>query len=489
MNKQEVLLIDPKLLEVNSQVGEFYSTPENYNEIKLSIINSGILEPLVVSSDNVIISGGIRHQVALELKMETVPVIYSDKSSDLPLTILHNQQRIKKYSEILNEYEQLKQKYSIIPGARTDLNKDLKQNKESLDKSIPITKSKLSRLISINRMSNDLYGVENEKTKKIWEDIDSRKKSVDSVYKSLLKRTKEKENESVVPKEYPFIKNNVKIYNKSCELMSDVESESIACVISSPPYHLFDVDYGNGKDERGREKSVDEYIKNLVNDYQDCKRVLNNDGSLWVNINDCVRNSGYSAVGHRFVLAMIENGWTYNDELVWIKRNPTYTHIKGGGGRSVRAHEYIFQFTKSKDFYYDTDWMKYVEDDSKSTIYGCGKDGAKLLSSLNFRDGILKTNVANIEKFRRECKEKKGFNLTHSATFPIDVPTVCLLSTSRPFCDTILDTHSGTGTTGESALIFGRNYIGYELNPEFIMASEVRLSKYFTDTNEFKQAA
>ena len=167
MKKNEVFLIDPTEIKVNALVSRFYSTPENYNEIKQSIINSGIREPLIVGQDCIIISGGLRHKIALEIGLSEVPVIYSEDVSEHSLTVVHNQQRIKRYSEVLNEYELLKQKYSITQGARTDLNEDLKQQKESLIKSIPLSESKLSRLTSIKRMANELYGDEDEKTKKI----------------------------------------------------------------------------------------------------------------------------------------------------------------------------------------------------------------------------------------------------------------------------------------------------------------------------------
>lgn len=483
MKKQEVLLIDPRELKVNPHVGQFYSIPENYEGIKQSIEKLGIQEPLIVGKDGFIISGSLRHKIAIEIGLTKVKVIYSEESSDQSLTVIHNQQRIKKYSEILKEYELLKNKYSITQGIRTDLNEDLKQQKESLIKSIPLTQSKLSRLTSIKRMANELYGEEDEKTKKIWDEIDSKVKSVDGVYKSLLNKTKKKANKLVVPDFYELIREKAKIYNKSCASMTEVESNSIACVISSPPYYDMR-DYGNGEDERGAEKQVIDYINGLVNDYEDCRRVLKDDGSLWVNINDCVRKSSYNAIGHRFVLAMIEKGWNFNDELIWIKSNPTYTF----GDRSVRSHEYIFHFTKSKEFYYDETWMQSEFENSESTILGCGGGNAKLRSAIDFREGVLKTNGANIEKLRRDCMDEKGFNLTHSATFPLEVPTICILSSSRPG-DTILDCHNGTSSSGESALLYGRSYVGYELNPEFIMASEVRLKNYLLDEDELEIAA
>ncbi|MBU3713849.1 MAG: site-specific DNA-methyltransferase [Ferruginibacter sp.] len=111
------------------------------------------------------------------------------------------------------------------------------------------------------------------------------------------------------------------------------------------------------------------------------------------------------------------------------------------------------------------------------------------LEQASYPDKLSVSWVAiNIEKLRRECYKDKKFHLTHSCTFPIHVPTICMLTTSK-IGDVILDCHNGTGTSGESALMFGRNYIGYELNPEYIMGTEVRLKKFNTGRNELMQAA
>ena len=81
-----------------------------------------------------------------------------------------------------------------------------------------------------------------------------------------------------------------------------------------------------------------------------------------------------------------------------------------------------------------------------------------------------------MDNLRKKCVAQ-GFHLTHGAAFPITVPLILLLSTTQPG-DTVLDIYSGTATGGEAAAMTGRKYIGYEIKPEFIMASEVRLSEY-----------
>jgi DNA modification methylase len=191
-----------------------------------------------------------------------------------------------------------------------------------------------------------------------------------------------------------------------------------------------------------------------------------------VNINEKVENGAYQGVVHEFVYKMIKNGWKLNDEIIWLKKNPVYT----GGKRTVRSHEYIFHFVKSTatDFYYDEALVEKFYDGEKSYIYGDGKKLPKFLSGMDFTKGArIKTNVANTGELRKQC-ETEGFFLSHSATYPADLPGLLVLLTSKPG-DLVVDPFNGTGTTGEVCKVLGRSYVGYDLNPEFIMATEVRM--------------
>lgn len=228
-----------------------------------------------------------------------------------------------------------------------------------------------------------------------------------------------------------------------------------------------------GKDQLGMEASVDAYFDKLMPIFKEDYRVLADDGSLWVNINDCADNGQYNAVPQKFLLRMLEMGWIFNDEIIWIKNNPTYTR----GKRSVRSHEPIFHFVKTDKFFYTDDWLKGLTDPDNLISYGTNNVNPKIISGLDFRDGVLRTNVANTSALKKECFEKKGFYMTHNATFPLDVPTVCGLLTTEPG-DTILDCCSGTSSVGEFAILTNRNFIGYEVKSEFVMASEVQMSRH-----------
>jgi hypothetical protein len=156
--KQSVTWVNPKLLKRNKVVNGLYSIPENYETIKENIALVGILTPLHVVR-NVVVSGNLRLQIALELGFDVVPVIYvpKQKISEKLLAVSYGQQRVKKYSEILKEYEILEASFPIGKGKRTDLNPEIKKNVEKR-KQLDISKAKLVLLKGIKVMAKELYG-------------------------------------------------------------------------------------------------------------------------------------------------------------------------------------------------------------------------------------------------------------------------------------------------------------------------------------------
>lgn len=473
--KSEVILVNINTIHPNKKKLEMYQTPENYNNIKWSIENEGIIEPLLVNEKTKeIISGNLRYQVAKDLGIVEVPVLFQDvEQEEMDIkSISTNLQRKKSYTEILREAKFFEEYYQVKKGQRTDLNQEVKLIKEKRDEFLKtIPRDTLDKLKSIDKMATVLYGKESEKYKSIFKSLDNQKTTLNGQHQTLMDVTKRKQNESIVPKNYEIKSNWTTIYNKSSEDMSEIESGTVNCIITSPPYFQMR-DYGTGDDQIGLEQTVDVYLVNLMKIFKECYRVLRDDGSCFVNINDCVIDGKYQAVPHKFLLRMLELGFIFNDELLWIKRNPTYTR----GKRSVRSHEPIYHFVKSDNFFYNDEWLNNLEDSKSSISYGSGKSDPKILSGLDFREGVLKTNVSSTSELRKESKDKRGFHLTHSATFPIDVPSICALLTTKEE-DTILDPFSGTAVVGEFARKLARYYIGYELNPEFALASEVRLIK------------
>ena len=455
-----------------TKLAMYQTVPENYASIKDNISKVGIIEPLLVNEDTkVIVSGNLRHQIATELGFQKIPVIFvkvEDEEMDLK-SISTNQQRTKSTYQILKEIQFFEQHFNIRQGARTDLDPELKEMKEQRDELFTsISRDKRTKIKKIHQLASDLYGEETPEYFDVFKTIDIGKTTLNGQFQHLLDKAQRRGNETVIPQEFSIIRENTKIYNRNSADMSDVEDSTINAIITSPPYFQMR-DYGT-ENEIGQERHVETYLNNLIEVFKECKRVLREDGNLFVNINDCVIDGQYQAVPQRFLIKMIQSGWMFNDEMVWLKNNPTYTR----GKRSVRSHEFIYHFTKSPNFYYNDSWLHDLQDIDNEISYGTNNRNPKVISGLDFRENVLRTNSSSTAELRKKCAEK-GFYLTHSATFPIDVPSICGFTTTREG-DTILDCFAGTSVTGEFARRNNRKFIGYELNPQYIVASEVRLS-------------
>lgn len=469
-----VSVVAPQLLKKNSTTHSMYVVPVNYEEIRNNIQQFGLLTPLLVNFDYEIISGNLRHQIALDLGFEEVPVVFIDTPEDLKmvLSVSTNQFRVKSMVEIASEIRFYDEYYSVGRGVRTDLNPQMKLVKEEKDSAYnSVGLYKINKIKSIEKRVIELHGNNIEKLNKELSKVDKGDITLNQLDKKLEREVLKKCNEVIVPEKYDFITDKVKIFNSSCGDLFHLEDKSISLIVCSPPY-FFCRKYNNGDDELGRENTPEEFINNLVKLFDDTKRVLKDEGSMYVNINDTCRDGAYQAIPQRFVIEMINRGWILNDEILWTKTNPKYSP----GKRSVRSHEYLFHFVKSKNFYYDDSWLDGINDETNTFSYGTNNLFPKLISGMDFRDGVVKTNVATTQQLRKKCEEK-GFFLNHTAVFPEVIPMIPILSTTRPG-DTILDLFNGTGTTGEVSVKLDRKYVGYEYNPEYVMASEIRLSDY-----------
>jgi site-specific DNA-methyltransferase (adenine-specific) len=470
----QVVTVNTNDLVLNQTIVDLYSTPENFEDMKANIKEFGVIQPILVNRSNmVVISGNLRLQIVRELGYDVVPVIFCDLTEDeLNIFALStNIQRKKSKLDIFNEMAFIKKYFNIGQGSRTDLNPQLKEEADRKKSAMSgITKYEQDQMKKAEKLSTELFGdLAIDVLKSEISNLDSGKGSINSLVKRLEKQANDQLNRQAVPDSYELNLGDVKVFNHSCEDMFELADKSVASIVTSPPYFAMR-DYGNGESELGLESNRNEYLKNLINIFNECKRVLKDDGSLMVNINEKVENGSYRGVVHQFVGAMLNNGWDLNDEIIWLKRNPVYT----AGNRTVRSHEYIFHFVKKgcKSFYYDTELAKKVSDPNGFCVYGTDNK-PKFFSGMDFRGNVLRTNVANTGELRKQCKDA-GFILTHSATFPLSVPTLLVLLTSKP-SDLVVDPFNGTGSVGEVCRYSGRNYVGYELNPQFIMATEVRM--------------
>ena len=474
LNNKKVILVNTNDLVLNQTIVDLYSTPENFEDMKANIKEFGVIQPILVNRSNmVVISGNLRLQIVRELGYDVVPVIFCELTVDeLNIIALStNKQRKKSKLDIFNEMEFIKKYFNIGQGSRTDLNPQLKEEADRKKSAMSgITKYEQDQMKKAEKLSTELFGdLAIDVLKSEISNLDSGKGSINSLVKRLEKQANDQVNRQAVPDSYELNLGDVKVFNHSCEDMFELADKTVTSIVTSPPYFAMR-DYGNGESELGLESDRNKYLNNLINIFNECKRVLKDDGSLMVNINEKVENGSYRGVVHQFVGAMLNNGWDLNDEIIWLKNNPVYTV----GNRTVRSHEYIFHFVKKgcKSFYYDTELAKKVSDPNGFCVYGTDNK-PKFFSGMDFRGNVLRTNVANTGELRKQCKDA-GFILTHSATFPLSVPTLLVLLTSKPG-DLVVDPFNGTGSVGEVCRLMGRNYVGYELNPQFIMATEVRM--------------
>ena len=466
--------VKPQSIFKNEELGNIYNLPENYQAIKENIKEMGIITPLIVNSNNmVIVSGNLRHSISIELGFPLIPAYFVDIQDDLQLVSLSsNIHRVKSSIEKYREMKLYKTLFGIKKGDRTDLNPELQKLKEERD----IVLSSMSRdtrdkLNSIGLICEELYPDDSTNLEKLLSDIDNGKSTLNKVYKKVkYLHNKSKYNKKVEGGDYK--KNSVTIYNKSSETMEELDDESVNVCLGSPVYWKMKV-YQLPSNQLGQENTVEEYMDNLKKHYLEVYRVLRKDGSLFVNINDCCKDGEYQMIPQRFVLMLKSIGFVLNDELQWLKQNPRPT----GGKRSVRRHEPIYHFVKSKDFYYNEGWLNESIDETNSFTIGTTKEFPKLTSSLDFYGGVLKTGVASTRELKVKCEEE-GVFLDHQATFPLDVPMICLLMTSKPN-DIILDNFNGTSVTGSAVLKLGegRCFVGYEPSPEYMVASKIRLSE------------
>jgi site-specific DNA-methyltransferase (adenine-specific) len=462
------------MLKKNSTTYSMYVVPVNYEEIRNNIQEFGLLTPLLVNFDYEIISGNLRHQIAMDLGLEEVPVVFIDAPEEMKavLSVSSNQFRVKSMVEIASEIRFYDEYYSVGKGRRTDLSPQMKVVKDEKDSAYKsIGQYKINKIKSIEKKVIELHGNNIEILNRELSKIDKEETTLNELDKKLDRELLKKNNGVVVPDFYELKTEKVKIYNSSCGDLFHLEDESIQTVITSPPYFQMR-NYGTGKNQLGLEKDVLNFINNLCDLFDDTKRVLKNDGSLFVNINDCVIDGQYQSVPELFLMEMRRRGWRYVDQYLWLKTNAQFTP----GKRSVRNYEPIFHFVKSANYFFNDTWLTEFVDEKNSMSMGTKMKYPKLVSGLDFRDNILKSAASNTLDLRNKCLES-GFLMEHSATFPLSLPLIFVLSTSKPG-DTILDMFNGTASTGEISVLTNRKYVGYELNPQFVMASEVRLSEY-----------
>jgi DNA modification methylase/ParB-like chromosome segregation protein Spo0J len=472
-------------LIANELTSSLYLEDEAFERFLMSIELFGILEPLkvfeVVPNESYqVVSGNRRLRAARALNIVDVPCILCEPmviSTDLVRA--HQEQRVKKRSEILLEITALYEQYGrfLKQGKKSESEEVNKARKFRDGLHLEIGGKHVSQhLRTYEKRARELAKGDKAAYKREIEALD-RAKSLSGALKSQENRLAKSINEKArVDFKFEIVP-NAEVKVASSNQLIGIRDESVNLIYTSPPYFQMR-DYGNGQSELGQETTVEEFIKNLAHHFDDCKRVLAKDGTLWVNLMDTCQEYHFQLVPEKFALAMVERGWLLHDKQIWLKSNAQWQDLP----RSLPAHEYIYVFKKSPFIKFNDTWVReYTQEDGGGFTYGKEGSNVKLRSIIDYRDGVVKVPTANNANLAQEC-HRKGIRLTHSATFPVTLPLIAIMSCTEPG-DLIIDCFAGTSTTGEGVLRVGegRRYIGYELNLEYAMQSNVRLKKTAND--------
>ena len=304
-------------------------------------------------------------------------------------------------------------------------------------------------------------------------------------------------------------------HGDSLAVLRDLPDQSVDCCVTSPPYFGLR-DYGVDG-QYGLEASPAEYVETMRALFAEVRRVLADDGTLWLNIGDSYvstasNNGGYSAksglrdgklyanekglrandsnvprritpglppknlygIPWRVAFALQESGWVLRSEVIWAKRNMLPEAVTD---RPTKAHEQVFLLTKGPRYWYDADAIREEsapEQEAHNERYAREYVGHTARAATTGQPG----NVNNVGIHSRPGKAGRNarsvwpisaqpFGEAHFAVMPPELAERCVLAGCKPG-GTVLDPFSGSGTTGLAATKHGRKYVGIDLNAEYL---------------------
>ena len=308
---------------------------------------------------------------------------------------------------------------------------------------------------------------------------------------------------------------SVRILVGDCrDVLRRLPDASVQCCVTSPPYFGLR-DYGVAG-QIGLEPTPDDFVAEMVAVFRDVRRVLRDDGTLWLNLGDSyastVKGSGGAGksrlgpnrdlqnIGHqkfeprrfdmqglkpkdligipwRVAFALQADGWYLRQDIIWHKPNPMPESVKD---RCTKAHEYIFMLSKSPRYYWDAEAVKEEVQHPEMRHKSSNKSAAQESAFL----GNAPTNLGRCgtsEDGKRNARNvwtiaTRPFPEAHFATFPPELAERCILA-GCPAGGTVLDPFGGAGTTGLVADRLQRSAILIELNPDYAAMAERRIAR------------
>lgn len=285
--------------------------------------------------------------------------------------------------------------------------------------------------------------------------------------------------------------------------LTNIPDASVDMCVTSPPYYNLR-DYKNSS-QIGAENTVNDFVENLCKVFDEIKRILKPTGSCWVNIGDTYDKKRLLQVPSRFEIAMCDRGWHLRNEIIWSKPNPQPISSKD---RFWGNHEKFFWFVKDvKKYYFNRDPILVPQAeisirrmfsknnmDKRKDFNASSKEGFAISSSSQDKHYARMREEMGIDKeFNYEELIKSGkcpmrpefdtwdipsvtYKGAHFAVYPPELIEKPILSCC-PEQGIVIDPFMGSGTTGEVAKLNNRKYIGLELNTEYAILANERISK------------
>jgi DNA modification methylase len=280
---------------------------------------------------------------------------------------------------------------------------------------------------------------------------------------------------------------------------------TVQCVVTSPPYWGLR-DYGTAG-QIGLEQTPAAYVAELVAVFREVRRVLRDDGVLWLNLGDSYANDtkwggssggkhvkalhGQTGIGRqkvqtglkskdlvgipwRVAFALQADGWYLRSDIIWHKPNPMPESVTD---RPTKAHEYVFLLTKAECYYYDAKAIQ------EASIYPDDNPKARARAD-DYRDRAVADRISAINPLNARAYPTRNartvwtiatqpYSGAHFATMPEALAERCILASTKAG-DRVLDPFGGSGTTARVALSLGRRAVSTELNPSYLALAEQR---------------
>ncbi len=458
----KVLVDTLKHHPINSEIYNLSSIEELMDSIK----DIGLLQPLTIDQHNQVVSGNRRFEAVKRLGWTKVEVNKIDvKLGQEVMFLIHfNKQRVKSITELIAEYDHLKKYY------KTQENR-VKNVREVVADDIKVSDGTLARILYIRKHSPDFIKL-----------IEDGILTVNQAYLQTQRLFKENQtiNNTVGVSDSLRNDEDFRFFKKSSDNMSELGDGEVNVIFTSPPYFSKRLYVPEGG--LGNETTSDEYVENLVGHLKDCYRVLNNNGSFFLNLGDTFVNGDLQNIPHRVVIKLKGNGFILRNSIIFSKTNAKPSSSKTN---LTPSYEFIFHLVKSLDYHY-VPTLSSLSGNTKPSLpprHRSGKNGS-YRSVSPYIPNPLGKNMGDYwteDVVRTAVVNQKQFNgIEHPAMFPEQIVYLPLLQTCvYPFVDNrnsspvVLDLFAGSLSVYKVCQKINEQYgtklkfIGYDIKKYF----------------------